>query len=437
MIRKDFLIFLSDKVAIALGFIVPMVMILIFGLVFGGAADSGLEELEVIAVNEDLGPAGARLLQALDAQAELRIVQHGSHDSTRFDSTRARKLVETGKGSVALIIPRDFSQQLLSGKVALYSLEDPRDQITGGVVNGMLQQQLFSTFPAVLPMSLMQSSFGDSTALSFQQDLRAILKRNFAWTLPESSFPRGLFPESFVLGEQDSSGTGGFGFDSLLAQAVKIKRERVVGQNVASPGIAQSVAGPAVMFMLFAVGAIAASLLREMRGGTTQRMLSGRATAGEVLISKYGYAVLLGSVQLVAMMIYGKLIFGLEIFEHTAAILLTIVCAAAATSAVGLLIAAFSRTEEQAAGIQVVIILGMSAIGGAMFPSFMIPQAVRSLAQFTPVHWAMQGFLDVFWRGQGVRGVLAECGVLLLMAVVMVTISVLVFRKRLALEFGD
>jgi ABC-2 type transport system permease protein len=438
MIRKDFLIFLSDTVALALGFIVPMVMILIFGLVFGGAADDGLKELEVLAVNQDVGPAGARLLAALNGLDEIRIIERSRRDSVLLDSTRARTLVETGKASVALMVPRDFSDQLRAGRIVLTTLEDPRDKITGGVVNGLLQQQLFSTFPAVLPLSLTRSTFGDSAAArTFNSDLRDILSKNYGVAAPESTFPRGLFPESWVLGERDTArGGAGFGFDSLLAQSIKIERTSVVGATIVSPGIAQSVAGPAVMFLLFAVGAIAASLLRELRSGTAQRLLSGRATPGELLCAKYGYAVLLGSVQLMAMMLYGKLIFGLNIFGQPAALLLVIVSAAAATSAVGLVTAALSRTEEQAAGMQVVIILGMSAIGGAMFPSFMIPEFVRTLAQITPVHWAMQGFLDLFWREQGVRGVALECGVLLGMALVLVTISVFLFRRRLALELG-
>ena len=37
LVGKDFRIFLADPVAIGLGFVVPLVMILVFGLVFGGS----------------------------------------------------------------------------------------------------------------------------------------------------------------------------------------------------------------------------------------------------------------------------------------------------------------------------------------------------------------------------------------------------------------
>jgi ABC-2 type transport system permease protein len=148
------------------------------------------------------------------------------------------------------------------------------------------------------------------------------------------------------------------------------------------------------------------------------------------------YAVLLGSVQLGVMMIYGRLIFGLNIMAHPLALAVMIVVTAMATSSLGLIIAAFSRSEEQASGLQVTIILAMSAIGGAMIPSFLMPQIIRSLAVVTPVHWAMQGFLNIFWRDHGLGGIVTECGILLGMAALLVGISVFVFHKRLRTELA-
>ncbi|MBI5059784.1 ABC-2 transporter permease [candidate division KSB1 bacterium] len=437
LVGKDFRIFLADKPAIALSFIVPMVMILVFGLVFGGS-DGGIEALEVLAVNQDTGPAGARLFRALDLTAELQLIEQ-TRDSVRYDSLTARARVERGKSSAAIVLPADFSERLKGCTVALTILEDPRDPLTAGIVTGLLQQQIFRTFPGLMPVNLAKQSLGDSLAgRGFSNDLRRAIERNFQIALPESTDQASWFPEDFVLGADAGAepAAAGFGVDSLLSKMMQIKREVVVGQQITNPGIAQSVAGPAVMFMLFAVGAIAASLLREMRGGTASRLLSGPVSSGELLLSKYVNAVALGALQLLAMMIYGWLIFGLEFFEHLPAALFVIVCTAAAMSSIGLITAAVSRTEEQATGLQVVVILGMSAIGGAMFPSFMIPKFVRAVAQLTPVHWSMQGFTDVFWRDQGVSGVVLEGGILLGFALVLVAVAIVMFRRRLAAELS-
>jgi len=442
LVRKDFWIFVSDPVAMGLGFIVPMVMILVFGLVFGKSGHGSAGEFTVLAVNEDQGSAGRRLLRALDDLKEIRIVERLKGDSLALDSAKARQRVERGRNSVALIVPADFSEGLKAGKVRLALLEDPSDPVTAGVVSGLLQRQVFSTFPALLPMNLSQMGTNRSDSLQwkrFNWDIRRAVKERFGVPIPDSLLESSLFPEEMVLGsDTDSAGavSSGFNFGETFENVFQIKREEVVGQKIVNPGIAQSVAGPAVMFLLFAAGAIAASLLREMHGGAVQRLLVSRASAGELLFSKYLYAVLFGSAQLITMMVYGWLIFGLDIFLHPLELFVMILCTAAAMSSLGLFIAAIARTEEQAAGFQVVIILGMSAIGGAMFPSFMIPKAVRTLAQGTPVHWAMQGFLDVFWRDQTLSGILPECAILLGMAILLVGIAVVLFRKRLAVELG-
>ncbi len=440
LVRKDFLIFLKDRVAIALGFAVPLVMILVFGLVFGGEGGNTLQELDVLAVNEDLGSAGARLLRSLDELDEIRILQSLQNDSITLDSVKARSRVAQGKASAALIVPRGFSDSLKSGQVIVYLLEDPRDPITAGVLTGMLQQQVFRTFPGVLPMSMMSTNFGDSAqSRVFAGDMRRAIERYFGVKFADTSSVGSMFSPEFMLGESEQPGkqtSTGFSLDSVFSRAVDIRRKVVVGQNIANPGIAQSVAGPAVMFMLFAVGAIGASLLREMRSGTAQRVLLSCATPGEMLCSKYAYAVTMGSIQLAVMMLYGWVIFDLDVFHHAGTLPIIIVCASAAMSAIGLITAAICRTEDQAGGLQVIVILGMSAIGGAMFPSFMIPEFVRSVASLTPVHWAMQGFLDVFWREQNLAGIYQECGVLLGMAVVMVWVAVLIFRRRLVREFS-
>ena len=116
LIVKDFRIFLSDPVAIGLGLIVPMVMILVFGIVFGGVYSHGIGEFTVLAVNEDQGPAGRRLLRALDDLDEINIVEHLRGDSLALDSATARQRVEDGKNSVALIGPTDFSAGLKAGE---------------------------------------------------------------------------------------------------------------------------------------------------------------------------------------------------------------------------------------------------------------------------------------------------------------------------------
>lgn len=435
--RKDVAIFLTDPVAMGLTFIVPMVMILVFGFVFGGQGKDALSELRVLAVNEDTGPGGARLLAALDRLDEINLIETIGKDSVKLDSVTAAQLVAKGDYSAALIAPRDFTDGIKNGELRAHILEDTRDPVTAGLLEGLMQESSFETFPMLMPAAMMSGMMDSSATFGFNQDLAAAIERNFGVDLPDSGMRfQDMIPQDEMLGESSAADSAGFNMGAMFDKVNQVKRTQVVGQQVVNPSVSHTTAGTAVTFLLFGVGAIAASLLREMRSGTAQRLLLMGATAGEILLSKLLYSVVMGSFQLLVMMIYGWLIFQLQIWEHFAPMLVMIVVTAITMSAVGLVISALSKTEEQAGGLQVVIILSMSAIGGAMFPSFMLPNIIKMVSKVTPVYWAMQGFNDVFWRNQNITGILLECGICLGMAAVMTAIAVVVFKRRLATELG-
>lgn len=436
--RKDFAIFMTDPVAIGLAFIVPMVMILVFGFVFGGQGKESLSELKVLTVNLDREKAGERFVTRLDRLDELRMIQSVGKDSTKLDSTKAASLVEKGDYSAALIIPGNFTDGVKNGELRAHVLEDPRDPVTTGVLIGLMQKTSFETFPLLMPSAMMSGMFDSAATLGFNSDLTEAIERNFGVELPDSGMSfKDLIPEEELIGSDDmSSDSGGFSMGAAFDKINRIERTAIVGQKVVNPAVSHTTAGTAVTFMLFGVGAIAASLLREMRSGTAQRLLLMGATAGEILLSKLLYSVFLGSFQLFVMMVYGWLIFNLQIWQHLPAMLVMIVVTAVTMSSVGLIISALSKTEEQAGGLQVVIILSMSAIGGAMFPSFLLPDIIKTISKITPVFWTMQGFNDIFWRDQGIAGILFECGISLAMAAAMTVISILIFKRRLATELG-
>ncbi len=149
--RKDVAIFLTDPVAMGLTFIVPMVMILVFGFVFGGQGKDALSELRVLAVNEDTGPGGARLLAALDRLDEINLIETIGKDSVKLDSVTAARLVAKGDYSAALIAPRDFTDGIKNGELRAHILEDTRDPVTAGLLEGLMQNRRSKRFPCSCP----------------------------------------------------------------------------------------------------------------------------------------------------------------------------------------------------------------------------------------------------------------------------------------------
>ena len=66
------------------------------------------------------------------------------------------------------------------------------------------------------------------------------------------------------------------------------------------------------------------------------------------------------------------------------------------------LLASVTRTRAQLGAFSTLIILTMSALGGSMFPRFLMPDAMRKVGLFTFNSWAIDGYTKVFWRDEPV-----------------------------------
>ena len=71
---------------------------------------------------------------------------------------------------------------------------------------------------------------------------------------------------------------------------------------------------------------------------------------------------------------------------------------AAAAAALGLVLATLARTRAQLSGFSTILILTMSALGGSMFPRFLMSETMQKVGLLTFNAWALDGYLKVFWR---------------------------------------
>jgi ABC-2 type transport system permease protein len=65
------------------------------------------------------------------------------------------------------------------------------------------------------------------------------------------------------------------------------------------------------------------------------------------------------------------------------------------------------------------LILTMSAIGGSMFPRFLMPESMKLAGLFTINGWAIDGFTKVFWYDEPVSHLWQQVGILLAIGVVL------------------
>ncbi|MDF9832938.1 ABC-2 type transport system permease protein [Ereboglobus sp. PH5-5] len=421
LLRKEYLIFKCDRAAFALTFLVPALMIYIFGMVFGiNRADTGPRGIPLAVVNECDNPAALRLIDVLRAEKGFRIITTTTPDGGAARDLEAGDLKPLMRDNVfrfAIVIPSNLIETSTVG-VNLKLLSNPRNEIETQTVNGLLQKCIFSNVPQLLGQSMqasMKSMLGGAG--------KDKLNRNIAGAISESFDVN----ETEVLRELEA---GNFGFDRMTSRAegaaddgktkkgnplgelIKIENEQVVGKDVKSPAAARNVGAWAVMFLLFSVSHLAITLFEEKRAGLLQRLMSSSVRPSHVLWSKFLFGVLLGLVQLMALFCAGRLLYGLDIVSHFGQLLLVSAAAAGACAGFGMLIASIARTSAAAGFLTTLLVMLMSCLGGAWVPVSFMPEVVQKISVFTIPYWVIEGFMQVFWEGGSLARLAPTVGVL-------------------------
>jgi ABC-2 type transport system permease protein len=184
------------------------------------------------------------------------------------------------------------------------------------------------------------------------------------------------------------------------------------------------VPGYSLMFVFFLIPNLAVTVIEERETGTLRRLLVSPVARSAILLGKMLPFFLIAVVQFIFVLLVSKLIFGISLGGSPLALIILILASSAAMAGLGILIGALARSEAQADGLAVVLVLAMAVISGAMFPGIQIP----GLQYITPHYWSMQGFLNVVSRGMGIEGVLLPTGILITMAALFFTLGAIRFR---------
>ncbi len=191
-----------------------------------------------------------------------------------------------------------------------------------------------------------------------------------------------------------------------------------------------------VFSMFFVVIPISTILIKEREAGTLSRLSTMQVSGFSILLGKLIPFFLVNQVQAVAMILVGiylvPLLGGDALQLGPSLLGLWLMTCATSIAAIGyaLLIAVLVRTTEQATTIGGVSNIILAALGGIMVPKFTMPDFMQHITEFSPMAWALEGYLDVLVRAGGVGDILYELGTLLLFACVMLMLAVVAYRIK-------
>ncbi len=407
-----------DRPALLLSFVLPVLFFSIFAVIFGGMSGTGTSRVRVAVVNEDGSEFSKRLVAALQKEKGLEVrttaVPRGAPEGSPavpLTRDRAKDLVRDGNVPVAVVIPAGIASTFPSfggqGESILL-LSDTSDPVAPQIVNGLLQKSVFTAAPDLLARNGIGQFEKYAGGLTPQQRtaVDAWLPRIEEWTR------RG--------GKAAGAGTapGGTAQDSESMGLVPVRIVDVLGENRKGGAVSYYAAGTAVMFLLFTCSGAGGALLEESESGTLDRVLSSRLGMGRLLAGKWLFLTILGVIQVALMFVWGALLFGVELLRHLPGFVLMTLATSAAAAGFGLVLATACRSRRQLAGLSTAVILVMSAIGGSMFPRFLMGPSLRKLGYFTFNAWALDGYLKVFWRDAPLVSLWPQLLVLVVLAAV-------------------
>ena len=386
LLRVAWTNFRRDRVALSLTFVLPVIFFSIFAGVFGNQRGSATRRVPVAVVDQDGSEYSKALVAALDAEGALRVrtTRESEGRGGPLDRAGAEALVRDGDFPVAVVLPKGLGATRRfwgdTGPAAhrVQLLADVSDPIAPQVVQGLLQKVSFTAAPETMATEGLAMFEKYSGPLTPEQ--RASV-------------------DQWVSSMRRNGAAGGSGSNAVPAFGLPIDLV-----NVMQPGsgdtatISFYAAGIGVMFLLFSCAGAGGTLLEEEESGTLGRLISSRAGMSGVLAGKWLFIAMMGMLQLAVMFTWGALVFGLPLLPHIPGFLVMSAFTAAAAAAFGLVLATLSRTRAQLSGLSTIVILTMSALGGSMFPRFLMSETMQKFGLVTFNAWALDGYLKVFWR---------------------------------------
>ncbi len=416
IVVKEFKVLLRDRGAFTGLFILPIAFILVMTTALQGVFDTGGSNhpVDLLVVNLDQGQIAEKVLADLRGVSGIALIE--KQNGQPLTRAAAEDLIVARTYSIAVVFPADFSASILkaandpsAAKAMVAFVADPAvgTQLitpTRGLVQGTIDREAFI---AQTPQQTMQG-FNQMASAAPASQAAMIRDLGVRYTTQMSSAQPGS--------------NQNLGVDTEVVAPASYKAVR-------SPSSAeQNVPGYTIYGVFFIITTISVSLFREKNEGTFRRLQAAPISRGAMLIGKLLPYYLINLVQIALMFTVGIVVFHISLGSYPLALVPISLATAAAATGLGLLIASLGKSQEQVGSLSSVLSIVMSALGGMMVPSYVMPAFMQKLSLVIPHYWALTGFQDVIVRGLGMSAVLPVAGVLMGYALVFWVLAVWRFR---------
>jgi ABC-2 type transport system permease protein len=399
---KDLTIVLKDKGALAVYFLMPLLLATMMGMAFGNTG-SGETKIEVatLLVNLDKGTYGQMIVDGLKGAPVLKIEEMA-------DAAQADEMVAEGKAAAAVIIPADLSIKIDAAEsTRITVVKDPTQPQAAEIVVGVTDQ-------AMAEVALVGE---------LRYGIHAVTAQQPGYDQAPAELIQAV--EAQTLGV-------------VWSQVQQVRQNPVIavetktleGQVEEEPWnpITFYVPGFMVAFAFFLVGTMASSLLHEKEEGTFRRLLSAPMPHQAIIAGKIVAYMIVVFLQVLVMFTVGVAVFKMPLGSSPLALVLLTVALALASASLGMLLGTLVRSSKQADQVGMVLGFVLMILGGTTFPLFRSPGMMGIVSRMTPNAWGIEGYMSLLSGDWGLAQTLPNILALLAFSLVFFTIAVRRFR---------
>lgn len=371
---------LRDRSGLFFIFALPVVIIVVFGLAFGGGGRAA-----VGIVDGDGSPLSQALVAELDANG-------GEVEIRRFASSAdLADAVERNSIDLGVSIPAGYDAAIRAGGQGRIETVGREEAITA----------------AVRP--IVSAAVGRQAAL-----FRAA---------------------------RYAAATRGITFDAALADARRLQPEiggvtvatESTGEQLIEAGMNGYVMGAQsqlVLFMFLTSMTAATQLIVSRQLGVSRRMFSTPTRAGTILIGETLGRFAVAMIQGLFIFVGTALVFGVKWGDPLAAAVVIVVFGLIGTG-VAMLVGSVASNPEQASSVGVGAAMLLGAFGGAMVPPEVFPDVMRTVSHLTPHAWAIDALREISLRDGDVVAIAPQLAVLVGFAAILLAVATVRFRRVL------
>ncbi|MCV2421134.1 ABC transporter permease [Paucibacter sp. DJ2R-2] len=417
LVRKDLYLHFSNRRAVLMSIIAPILIAAFFGSLFGGKGGGSSKASPVpIAISDlDHSPLTAKISAALQADTSLAVQS--------LDADAALAQVKAGKLRAAIVLPAGFGEQ--AGRALFAGPEGKRPEITLHydpsqamvlpMVRGLLAQHV---------MQLVSADTFSGQGAPVMKDMRAQVADNTALPAEQRQELTAMFDSIARVQERSArapqagasaASAADTGRSSFTMSPPFSTRELEASAKADVPynSYAHSFAGMGVQFILMMAVDIGVALLLMRRQGLWQRLRAAPLSKARLLGSRIASCTLISLIIFVLIYAVAIAAFGVRVQGSWLGFAAVLLAFSLLTASFGLLIAALGKSPEATRGLAILATLLMVMLGGAWVPSFVFPEWLQTASLFIPTRWAVDGLDAMTWRGLPFSEALAPVGVML------------------------